>query len=103
MGLALRVLLQAPRHLGAGQPGCWPLLPSELALPSLGNHVGSSSACGLWLCCWSPVPKSQTQGGPTVSGTWGTGFQEEAWLEGSSGSVSESMGPGPSRALPFVL
>ena len=64
MGLALRVLLQAPRHLGAGQPGCWPLLPSEPALPSLGNHVGSSLACGLWLLPLESRPQVSDARGP---------------------------------------
>lgn len=83
------------------QPGCWPLLSSKPALPPLGNH-GSSSACGLRLPLLSPVPEAPTQGGPTVSGTLGTGSQEEAragelfWLRRSA---SMGPGPGPSFAL----
>lgn len=63
---------------------------------------------GLQLGLWSAAPaagvrpEAPTQGGPTVSGTLGTGSQEEARLESSSGSVSAS-GSWTFELCPFVL
>ena len=94
------------------QPSHCPPLPSEPALPSLGNQVGSGSACGLWLLLLpspfsssqSSIPEAQTQEDLQFLGLWVQESRRSLGWGGSSGFASASTGSGTqlSLALPPV-
>ena len=81
-----------PRFVGLA---AGPRFPLSRLCPPWGTTWAPARPVVCGSRCWSPVPEAPTQGGPTVSGTLGTGSQEEAWLEGSFCSVSAPTGPRP--------